>query len=352
MTRVLFQLADAGIGGGQLVAARVAEALVEAGHETGLLVPAAGPASERFAALGTDVVHVSLGSLRRPFDVRAAARVLGDYDVLYSHTSVPGAILGGAAARQARRPHVVHQHAMPYLSNRAPIRRMQAALYASALRRATVVAVAAHIRDQLVRLGVPAADIAVVANGVPAAPVPEPRSGPPVVGMLARLDPGKNVHVFVQAAAQLDGGIRRIAGISPGPFAAYEQEIRAAAPGAGVELVEPDDGVAFLAGLDVVAIPSASEGSPLVLLEAMALGRAVVASDIPGIREMLAPEEAGVLVPPGDSVALAAAIRELLAHDARRAELGRRASEVVATRYGLAAMTAHMVKVLEEAARG
>ena len=99
-------------------------------------------------------------------------------------------------------------------------------------------------------------------------------------------------------------------------------------------------------------IPSSYEGSPLVLFEAMAAGRAVIASDIPGIREALEPESAGVLVPPRDPDALTGAIEALTADPDRRAELGRKAREVAASRYNLTAMLDRTLAILDAAARG
>jgi glycosyltransferase involved in cell wall biosynthesis len=72
--------------------------------------------------------------------------------------------------------------------------------------------------------------------------------------------------------------------------------------------------------------------TPLKPLEAMAMGRAVVASDVGGLRELLPPGTA-VLVPPGDPAALARACRDLLANAERRAELGRRARLHAAERH-------------------
>jgi glycosyltransferase involved in cell wall biosynthesis len=80
----------------------------------------------------------------------------------------------------------------------------------------------------------------------------------------------------------------------------------------GVRFHDPvRDVSAWYAAADVVVLPSRWEGLPLTLLEAMAMGRAVVGSDIPGIAEEL-PAGAGALVPPDDPSALALAIGERL----------------------------------------
>ncbi len=351
--RVLFHLLDAGVGGGQLVAARVAAALIDRGDEVGLVVPDEGPASERFRELGATVSLLDAGTLQRPLAARSLAQLLEPYDLLYSHTAIPGAILGAAAARIARRPQVVHQHTFPYFSPSHAVAPVQRALLRRTASRSAFIAVAEHVREGLESVGVSRDRIHVVPNGVPPAEAPPAtREDPVTVGMLARLDPGKNVHVFIDAATRAAPAIaaRFVVGGTSSPFAAYEREVRAQAAQAGVEIVPAEDGEAFLRELDVVVIPSSYEGSPLVLLEAMALGRAVIASDIPGIREALAPEEAGLLVAPGDARALAEAIGSLAADPARRLAYGLRAREVASTRYALSTMLDRTLALLDRQA--
>ncbi len=86
----------------------------------------------------------------------------------------------------------------------------------------------------------------------------------------------------------------------------------------------------FLGALDIFLMPSLLEGQPLALLEAMAMGKAIVASDIPGISETAEDGKEAALVPPGNPVRLAGAVLGLL-HDAPRAkELGNNARKKAA----------------------
>ena len=86
--------------------------------------------------------------------------------------------------------------------------------------------------------------------------------------------------------------------------------------------------VAIVEAADVVAQPSIvlpsgkTEGIPVALMEALAAERAVVASEVSGIPELVVDEVTGVLVPPGDATALANAIERLLDDPALRARLG------------------------------
>jgi glycosyltransferase involved in cell wall biosynthesis len=349
--RVLFNLLDAGVGGGQQVALGIAGELVRRGHSVGVVVPQLGPATARFSELGAGTHTASLVSLRRP-GVIQGARIAGEYDLVYSHTSVPGEILAGIAAGIARRPHAVHRHIYPHFSPRLSVRAFQRGLYQSVVRRARIVAVADHVADAVVHAGIPRNRIEVIPNGVviPAEPVYPPAGDRPVrIGLLGRLDPQKGADVFVDAARRIGGDAELVLG-APGAHDLYAEELLAAARAATVEVVIPA-GPEFLRGLDVVALPSRYEGHPLVLLEAMALGKPVVATRIPGIREVVESGRTGVLVPPGDADALVATLRSLVENPELRASLGARARELVKSRYALADVHDRIVTFLEQAAR-
>ncbi len=74
--------------------------------------------------------------------------------------------------------------------------------------------------------------------------------------------------------------------------------------------------------MNVVAVPSVSEGTPLVVLEAMAAGVPVVASRVGGIPDQIRPGREGILVPPGDPKALSEALLGLLRDPERARRMG------------------------------
>lgn len=112
---------------------------------------------------------------------------------------------------------------------------------------------------------------------------------------------------------------------------------------------------ALLRSADVVVAPSVvdangdRDGLPNVVLEAMACGRAVVASDVAAIATAVRPGRTGVLVPPGRADALAAAIDALAAEPAERDRLGRAARACVEEEFELSSCTARFVHELEVA---
>jgi glycosyltransferase involved in cell wall biosynthesis len=100
---------------------------------------------------------------------------------------------------------------------------------------------------------------------------------------------------------------------------------------------------------DIVVRPSLTEGLPLGILEAMASGVSVVATDIPGNRDLIRDGENGLLVPPKDAGSLANAIRSLLQDPARRRRLAA-AGVNTARKYGWDSIAVRTVKVLTDVA--
>ncbi len=92
----------------------------------------------------------------------------------------------------------------------------------------------------------------------------------------------------------------------------------------------------LLAASDLFVLPSLWEGLPMALLEGMASGLPVIATDVAGSRQVVATGQNGILVPPGDAGALAASVTRLRADEAERARLGTAARESVEARFSAA----------------
>jgi glycosyltransferase involved in cell wall biosynthesis len=94
----------------------------------------------------------------------------------------------------------------------------------------------------------------------------------------------------------------------------------------------------LVAALELVALPSRSEGLPFALLEAMALGRPVVATAVGGCPEVVEEGRTGLLVPAGDPAALAGAISRLLERPEEARAMGARGADRVRAEFTLARM--------------
>ncbi len=188
------------------------------------------------------------------------------------------------------------------------------------------VTITGALRDELESRFGARQNVVVVADGVrlpPAAPSAPIRHDPPVVGYAGHLYPWKGVDVLLNAIASLrDVRALVVGGLEAEPDL---ERTRARARTLGIQdritftgAVPPSQVPARLAEMDILVLPntathiSARYTSPLKLFEYMAAGRPVVASDLPALREVLRDGDNAVLVEPGDSERLAAAIVRLL----------------------------------------
>lgn len=217
------------------------------------------------------------------------------------------------------------------------------------------IAVADHLRRKLVDgRGLPPEKVVKIYNGIDAGlyncPAEQPArvrsaynvpAGSFLVAAFCRLSPEKGLFNLVEAAGKTRGPLSvkyLVAGEGP-----LEAGLKARVKSLGIEknfvftgFVE--DIKPLLSAADLVVLPSFREGFPVVLLEAMAAGKPVVASKIAGIDESVEDGRTGLLVPPGDSAALAEAIMELCKDRGRAVEMGKKGSVAVREKFGIAKM--------------
>lgn len=284
---------------------------------------------------------------------RAVSALLGGrrYDVVHAHWVLPSAAMVTDIVAAHRVPFVVSAHGSDiFLAERSAA---SGAFARAALEAAgRVTACSEDLRERAVRLGAPAARTRIVPYGVDAeafgfpvatAGVRERLGTPPgarLVVAVGRLVEKKGLATLVEAAAGLGGVHVAIAG---GGDLQDSLAARIAELGAPVRLTGPldrDTIAAALAAADVVAVPSVIDsagnvdGLPNALLEAMASGRAVVASRVAGIPDVVTDGVNGLLVPPGDVAALRTALCRLVADDTLRTRLGAAARATVLAGHG------------------
>jgi glycosyltransferase involved in cell wall biosynthesis len=158
--------------------------------------------------------------------------------------------------------------------------------------------------------------------------------GPPTAGYAGHLYPWKGVDIFVEALALAPGVHGVIVGGHPAESDLGRVQARVRHLGLTPRvhftgLVHPADVRAQLAGATMLVLPNARTAiserytSPLKLFEYLAMGRPIVASDLPSLREVLTHGETALLVPPGDPQALAGALLRVASDRALSAALGR-----------------------------
>ena len=265
----------------------------------------------------------------------------GQFDIVQSQTSV-GGVISRLAGWAARTPVVLWTvQGLGAHPGHAPWKRTVLCAIEKLLDRFTdhYVAVSRDLLDQGVRAGIFRAErVTVIPNFLPLDHVPPTidvaakrralgiPDGCPVIGTVTRLEPQKANEIFVRAAARMASKmpdlITLIAGDGP-----QRAELEELARHLGVAervrfLGWRTDAVELMATMDIFCMTSRWEGCPMVLLEAMALQRPVVATDFGGVREIVVNEETGLVVALEDSEAFAGAVLRLLAADAERARMG------------------------------
>jgi glycosyltransferase involved in cell wall biosynthesis len=180
-----------------------------------------------------------------------------------------------------------------------------------------------------------------------------------LVGAIGNRNPQKGHDALVRAVASLRSelpaiAVRVLGAPSPG-HDAYERSLHDTARDRGLDagafsVLDPGTRVPELIGaLDVLCMPSVpnSEGIPTVILEAMAAGVPVVATDVGAVREAIPNPELGVVVAAADDGALTAGIRELVGDAARRERVAAAAREQVRKNFSTAGLVEAYVQAYE-----
>lgn len=183
---------------------------------------------------------------------------------------------------------------------------------------------------------------------------PEPE-GVSLVVLPARMLADKGVFEFVDAARQLKAqGIHARFALVGGtdecnPASIPNEQLQAWVDDGDVEWFgRRDDMPVVLASSTLVCLPSYREGLPKSLLEAASCGRAIVATDVPGCREIVRDGENGLLVPVRDATSLAIAIAKLLKDSTLRRKMGRKGREMVLHEFSEEAVVHETLEIYRE----
>jgi glycosyltransferase involved in cell wall biosynthesis len=292
--------------------------------------------SEAYSLLWTSAAILGIVSLH-------SERRLG---IIHAIDTGYGGLAGVFAARLLRLPLIVHSHGRrseglmrirsstqdwrtwPYWAIEKSIDRFVVSHASKA------IAVSEEVASFLVSLGVPGNRILIVPSTIELDQYSTQhnhtlrsklgiREDSFVIGFLGRLERLKGVEVLFDAYARFEERCSKesyllIAGDGP-----LRRELEGAVAKAELSNVKflgfQTDAVTFLKSVDVLVVPSFIEGSPLVLLESMAAGCAIVASNIAAVREMA--KESILLFPAGDSSALSEILIQLEANPELRVSL-------------------------------
>ncbi|MBI4610217.1 MAG: glycosyltransferase family 4 protein [Candidatus Rokubacteria bacterium] len=379
--RVLRVIARLNVGGPALHATLLAERLDPIRYESWLVAGRESPGEANYLTLmGRSLENLTIipslgreirgaGDLRAFLQLYRLMRELRPH-IVHTHTAKAGA-LGRVAARLARVPvvvHTYHGHVLQGYFSRAKTRLFLGIERTLARWTDRLLAVSEAVRQDLLlrRVGSPER-LQVVPLGLDLDPFLRSEtlrgqlraeldlSDAPLVGIVARLVPIKRHEDFLSAAQAVTMRIPncRFVVVGDGELRG-RLETRAQTLGLAGRihfLGWRGDLARIYADLDVVVLTSANEGLPVSLIEAMASARAVVATRVGGVPDLVEDGVTGLLVRPGEPDELARAVLELLADPERRRAMGEAGRKRVYPAFSADRLLADMDRVYGELLR-
>ena len=341
---VILVSASAKPGGAERGVAGLCRQLPQHGVRPSVLLLERGPVVEQLLDSGVEVSVIEAGRLRHAWRTASAVNLIlravraRGADAIVSNLSMSH-VYGGAAARRARIPEIWWQQETP---SRTLVERAAARIPTSA-----VVCLSDHSLAAQARL-TPRARLVKIPSGVNVDELHAARGtgaslrqqlgwdGRPVVGILGRLQPWKGQELFLRAAALVaaeedSARFAVVGGAILGWEGDYPDRLHQLAADLGIAdrvhfSGHVDDPYAWLDMFDVAVHASKGEPFGLVIVEAMALGKPVVAAAAGGPREIVEDGESGVLVPRREAD-YASAVLRLLRDQSLRARLASRAPQ-------------------------
>lgn len=307
-------------------------------------------------------IPVECFGTRRGLSIRALRRLRAlcrQADVIHSHLPLSGILVRMLGHG---RPHVYTEHNLT--SSYRPLTRW--ANRVTYGRNAATTAVSQSVADSLG--GYPGPPARVIPNGV--APVVAPGSAEKVRTELAlgpeqtlvvhvgNIRRGKGHDTLIEAAVIALAKDNNLTFVSigsekvGGDLARLRATVSAQGLGDRLRFLGPrSDALEFTAAADIYVNPSEVEGLPVAILEAMALGRPVVATAVGGVPSVVETGVTGYLVDAGDPASLANRIVELAADPAARSEFGERGRTLIESRFALKDMVRSFESIYEELSR-
>jgi glycosyltransferase involved in cell wall biosynthesis len=350
--RVMFLLTDMRVGGAEMLTANIIRRLDRERFAPELCcLKELGTLGEALA----DEIPVHHDLLSGKFDLRVLPRLLRllrsrRIDAVVTVGAGDKMFWGRLAARAVGAPAILSAlHSTGWPDGVGRLNRMLTPITDS------FIAVAeSHGRFLAEHHGFPPGKVAVIPNGVDTqrfAPLPDVTgirhelgigATDPVVGIVAALRPEKNHELFLEMARrvvqQLPKARFLIVGDGPCREGLQNRARQFKIAEHCLFVGSRDDVPRLLAAMDVFALTSHMEANPVSILEAMSVGRPVVATNVGSVHEAVAEGRTGLLVPAGDTGALTGAVLRLLEEPLLCQSMGSAAREAVVNRWSIEAM--------------
>lgn len=350
--RVVHVLNTTDTGGAEMVALHLGRAMRPLGWECEVLaLRGEGALSAAFAEAGLHVDNLGVPPDRGVLAIRRAVRswlARNDVAVVHTHNVSPlvGVAMAAPRGRSFRFVHTKHGRARATNLRGAFLTRW------AAHRPDAIVAVSRDALASAIAEGYPQATSQVIYNGISVpAEVDHAHLDSAKLVVVCRLEAIKTVGLLLEAIALLsrDGIKATLTVVGDG---SEREKLEAQCKSLGLaDLVTfvgwQRDVSAWILRAGCLVLPSSEEGLPVTVLEAMALGRPVVATRVGGTPEVVADGVTGLLVEHGDPGALARALAALVSDGERAAELGRAGHRRALSEFSLEATAAHYHRLYE-----
>ena len=371
-TRILYVHGVEAIGGAERDLIALLKTLNRHTWEPHVVCPGTGPFREQLHAIAVPTHALSLPPWRKPlavFQRRSAigrlGALVGQLDPALVHVNdiwwVPHTVRAIASGRSHSMPIVAHvrQEIEPEKVGRYELDRVEA-----------VIAISRQIEQSLITGGVSMSRVRTLYSGIDCSTRQPPHddqgirrliglpNGAVLLGTVANLFPRKGYEVMLRALPAIVHAVPTVHYVIVGSDDhGYADRLTRLASeltiADRVHIVGFQDPVQpFLAAFDLYLHPALMEGFGIAVVEAMAMGKAVVATTTGGLPEVVAQGETGLLVPPDDADSLAAAVVSLLEDRARREQMGLYGKARAQERFSLDASVAHMEHLYGEVLAG
>jgi glycosyltransferase involved in cell wall biosynthesis len=335
---LLVEASSAGVGRHVI---DLGEQLMTLGHEVHLLY-SPFRADKRFLvgvsrlmAAGAIALEINIAHAIHPSDIRAITMIRrhlrrhGPFDLLHAHSSKAGFLGRVAAVSRCRAIYTPHAFLTMSLSDKSMryqcVRTLERVL---SLLCTDILCVSSEERAHAKEIGINSNKLQLVWNGIDAEDAAAAgkhreavrssiglRANELCIGFVGRLCPQKAPDLLVEAFARLaaNASMAKLCIVGDGPLL---PELRRQALRLGVHertiFTGACDGLTYMSAFDIFALPSQYEGFPYVMVEALAMGLPIVSTRVGGSSALVAPDQNGYLVEPGDTVGFSCALERLL----------------------------------------
>ncbi|WP_213951309.1 glycosyltransferase family 4 protein [Tepidanaerobacter syntrophicus] len=359
MIKVLHVLSDTNVGGAGRYIFNLLSDKYETSFEAAVACPKGGELEKELRERNIQVFPLEGGeSSTNMSQIKSLRRIISQekFDIVHTHASFAGRIAGKMAGAKV----VMTRHSIMG-GGAGPVKRMITRLI-SRIFTDKIIAISRAVKINLIESGVPADMITIIYNGIDTTKFEGVKGtlrkelnitpDTPIIGMVARLVPEKGyeyaINAFYRVIKDYPNALLVIIGSG-----SLEKNLKNMCSELGIEsnvifMGYRQDVENLMADFDLFVLSSVSEGLGLSLLEAMALGKPVVATITGGIPEVIKDGTNGLLVQPGNDVYLAESIVKILSDKDLARRLGDEAKKTVVEKFSSKTMIEKTEKVYQE----